>query len=96
MPLSKREQRVARQFASLEKLQEKAKALYDRADQRVRKFVRTHKLDKKPVKITEAGKHLWAEDQYKNAIAADESGGDSKLWGHGAVRRWKLVTKNLD
>ena len=104
-PLTKRERAIARTFARYEKLQEKASAAYARADrlatelaQKIFKIKNARALNEftKAVRISEEGKHLLAEAQFLAAQKDALNGGDGKIWAHGAVRPWKLSTKNLD
>jgi phosphoenolpyruvate carboxylase len=92
MALSKREARIAAEYSRLLKLERKAKSCYERLHQRTRTLALKVK---KPARIAE-GQYLVAEDCFSAAIEADNGGEDSTLWGHGSVRRWKLIIKNLD
>jgi hypothetical protein len=94
-PLTRRETRILRQWHRLTKLEAQAKGYWDLLDRKKRELA--HQLKTGPVRINEDGLHLLVEDQFAQAIMADEAGNDkdSKLWAHGAARRWNFVTKNL-
>ena len=105
MPLTKRESAILRAHQRVEKLQEKASALYARADregaklaQKVFQLKTAKKISEftRAVRISEEGRHLLVTAQLAEAAADAANGGDGKVWAHAAARPWKFATKNLD
>ena len=105
MPLTKRESAILRAYQRVERLQEKASAIYARADRAgadLAKKVFGLKTAKKvsdftrAVRISEDGKFLLVTRQLAEAAADAYNGGEGKVWAHAAARPWKFATKNLD
>jgi hypothetical protein len=104
-PLTSGERKIARAYARLENLSDKAKAAYARVDRataelagQVFKLKRARAINDftRAVRISEDGKHLLVKAQFLAAQHDAAAGGEGKLWGHAAVRPWDLSTKNLD
>jgi hypothetical protein len=105
MPLTKRESAILRAYQRMERIQEKAAALYAKADHAGAKLAKKAfklKTAKKvsdftcAVRISEEGKHLLVTAQLAEAAADAANGGEGKVWAHAAARPWKFATKNLD
>ena len=105
MPLTKRESAILRAYQRMERIQEKAAALYAKADhagaelaKKVFKLKTAKKVSDftRAVRISEEGKHLLVTAQLAEAAADAANGGDGKVWAHAAARPWKFATKNLD
>lgn len=104
-PLSKRESAMLRAFQRLERLQEKAAAMYAKSDRAAAELAKkifalkkVRQIDDftRAVRISEDGRFLLVTAQLAEAAAEAANGGEGKLWAHAAVRPWKFSTKNLD
>jgi len=105
MPLTKREAAILRAHQRIERLQEKAAALYAKADHaaadlagKIFKLKNAKRISDytRAVRISEEGKHLLVTAQLAEAAAEAANGGEGKVWAHAAARPWKFSTKNLD
>jgi hypothetical protein len=94
--LSKRERSIAAKLRRYEKVKEKAKEQYDKADGILMKLVRElegPKLTKMRSQIAELAKkkHLIRIDENGKQLQLREAAADEKGilgWGHGAVRQF--------
>ena len=103
--LSKRERSILSAYQRFERAQEKATALYAKADhigaELAKKVFGLKKVKQltpftRAVRISEDGKHLLVTAQLAEAAAEAVNGGEGKVWAHAAARPWKFATKNLD
>ena len=104
-PLTKSESTILRAHQRIERLQDKAQAMYARADRaaaelagKIFKLKTAKRISDytRAVRISEEGKHLLVTAQLAEAAADAANGGEGKVWAHAATKPWKFSTKNLD